>query len=303
MERPARTRMGLLLMMGFALFAPVMDAMAKLIGDSVAVAQIATIRFVAQSILLLPLVILFGWLHKPDLKEIGLHLIRAALLLIATGFFFTALRYLPMAETISIFFVGPFFVLLLGRLFLGEQVGARGYAACAMGFTGALFIIRPGFTSVGQAALFPVVTAVTFAIYLVLTRKMAIRMHPLAMQVYTGFAALALALPVLWVFEGSGVHALDPVWPDRDTALKLVILGVVATFSHVMVSYSLSMAPASVVAPVQYLEIVSATILGFFLFGDIPGPYTYVGVALIVGAGFYVVVGQTGATPRKTAKT
>lgn len=295
----ARTGLGVGLMMGFALFAPVMDALAKVIGDSVAVGQIAATRFVAQSILLFPLTVLFHWLHRPHATEIALHFARAALLLIATGFFFTALRFMPMADTISIFFVGPFFVLLLGRLFLGEVVGARGYAACAVGFTGALFIIQPSFTSVGTAALFPLVTAVTFAIYLVLTRQMATRMHPITMQVYTGFAALALAVPILWAFEGSGVPALDPVWPDDRTLFLLLALGIVATISHVLISFSLSMAPASLVAPVQYLEIVSATVLGFFIFGDLPGPYTYLGVALIVGAGLYVVAGETKPWPRR----
>ncbi|MEO0752345.1 MAG: DMT family transporter [Pseudomonadota bacterium] len=297
----ARTGLGLGLMVAFALFAPFMDALAKLIGDSAAVGQIATIRFVAQSVLLLPLTIMFGWLHRPDLPELGLHMARAALLLIATGFFFTALRFMPMADTISIFFVGPFFVLLLGRLFLGETVSARGYAACAVGFTGALIIIQPKFTTVGPTALFPLVTAVCFAIYLVLTRQMATRMHPITMQVYTGFAALLLAVPVLWAFDGSGIGPLDPIWPDQETLILLLILGVVATISHVMISFALSMAPASLVAPVQYLEIVSATALGFFIFGDVPGPYTYVGVALIVGAGLFVLAGET--RPRRKRVT
>ena len=298
----ARTGMGIGLMVAFALFAPIMDALAKLIGDSAAVGQIAATRFVAQSILLFPLTIIFGWLHKPDLREWGLHFARAALLLIATGFFFSALRYMPMADTISIFFVGPFFVLLLGRMFLGERVNPKGYFACAVGFTGALFIIQPSFANVGTAALFPLVTAVTFATYLVLTRNMAVRMHPITMQVYTGFAALALAVPILWAFNGSGFHPLDPVWPQGDVLLLLLGLGVVATISHVMISFSLSMAPASLVAPVQYLEIVSATALGFYIFGDLPGPYTYVGVALIVGAGLYVVAGETQPKPRRKAK-
>ncbi len=296
-----RTGLGLGLMVAFALFAPFMDALAKLIGDSVAVGQIAATRFVAQSVLLFPLTIVFGWLHRPDLHEIGLHLARAALLLIATGFFFTALRFMPMADTISIFFVGPFFVLLLGRLLLGETVSPKGYAACAVGFTGAMFIIQQSFANVGTAALFPLVTAVGFALYLVLTRQMATRMHPITMQVYTGFAALLLAVPVLWAFDGSGFHPLDPVWPSQEAIILLLILGVVATISHVMISFALSMAPASLVAPVQYLEIVSATALGFFIFGDLPGPYTYFGVALIVGAGLYVVAGET--RPKKARVT
>jgi len=270
MDSSGRTSLGILLMVGFALIAPAMDTCAKLIGDAVAVGQVAATRFVAQCLLLMPLAAAFGWLHRPRAAEAGLHLVRAVLLLVATAFFFTALQYLPIADAISIFFVEPFILTLLGGLILGEPIGPRRYVACAIGFAGAMLIIQPSFQAVGFAAFLPLVTAFCFAFYMILTRRMATRMHPITLQAYTGLAALAIAVPVLAVFDGSGVAALDPAWPEPREMRLLVALGVIATLAHICISFALSLAPASLLAPIQYLEIVSATIFGFYVFGDLP---------------------------------
>ncbi len=288
MDQTNRTSLGILMMVGFAVIAPIMDTCAKLIGDAVAVGQIAAVRFVAQSALLLPLAIFFGWLHRPGKGEMALHLARAALMLIATAFFFTALRYMPIAETISIFFVEPFILTLLGSWLLGEHIGPRRYVACAVGFAGALLIIQPSFREVGFAALLPLVTAFSFAFYMILTRRMVVRMHPITLQAYTGIAALVIAAPLFWAFEGSGFAPLDPVWPETRELWLLIILGLVATLSHVFISFALSFAPASLIAPIQYLEIVSSTILGYYIFSDLPNLLSFLGIALIVASGLYV---------------
>lgn len=288
MEQGARTSLGILLMVAFTMIAPIMDSCAKLIGDAVAVGEVATIRFVAQAVLLTPLAAVMGCLHRPARAECGLHLVRAALLLVATGCFFYALHFMPQADAIAIFFVEPFILTLLGGLLLGEPLGLRRYAACTVGFCGALLIIRPSFQDFGPVALLPLVTACLFAVYMILTRRMATRMHPITLQAYTGLAALVLALPVLFVFDGSGVAQLDPSWPAAREAWLLAGVGVIATLSHICISFALKFAPASVIAPVQYLEIVSATALGYWLFADLPDALSWAGIALIVGSGLFV---------------
>jgi drug/metabolite transporter (DMT)-like permease len=287
-DAPVRPTLGILLMIAFALIAPVMDATAKLIGDAIAVGQVAATRFAVQFVLLLPLALAMGWLHRPGLREAGLHMVRAALILVATACFFTALRSMPIADAIAIFFVEPFILTLLGRLLLGEPVGSRRYIACAVGFAGALLIIQPSFREVGLPALLPLATAVLFAFYMILTRSMATRMHPIALQVHTGLAALALAVPVLWLFDGSGVGPLDPSWPAQREMWLLALLGLIATTTHIFLSFALSVAPASLLAPIQYLEIVSATLVGFWIFGDLPDALSFAGIALIVASGLFV---------------
>ncbi len=283
-----RTTLGIVLMVGFTLLAPLQDTFAKLVGDAVAVGQIAATRFVFQAGLLLPLALAFGWMHRPRAGEIGLHLVRGALLLCATAAFFTALRYMAIADAIAIFFVEPFILTLLGSLLLGEDIGPRRYIACAIGFAGALLIIQPSFQEVGAVAFLPLVTALCFAIYMILTRRMATRMHPITLQVYTGFAALVIALPLLWAFAGTGVAPLDPVWPAPREMQLLVGLGAVATLSHVCISFALSLAPASLLAPLQYLEIVAATFFGYVVFDDLPDALSTAGITLIVASGVFV---------------
>ena len=295
-----RTLYGILLMVGFSLIAPLMDSFAKLIGDAVAVGQIAATRFLVQSAILLPLAALMGWLHRPGRGEMGLHLARSILLMVATAFFFTAVRYMPIADAIAIFFVEPFILTLLGGWMLGEKVGPRRYVACVVGFGGALLIIQPSFQELGGVALLPLVTALCFAFYMILTRRMATQMHPITLQVYTGIAALIVAIPVLWGFNGSGVAPLDPVWPEPRELKLLAALGIVATLSHVCISFALSLAPASVLAPLQYLEIVGATLFGFYIFGDLPDALTFVGIFLIVSSGLYVFLRERALQRRPT---
>ena len=230
----------------------------------------------------------------------GLHLVRSALLMIATACFFTAVRYMPIADAIAIFFVEPFILTLLGAWLLGEQVGMRRYVACTIGFGGAMLIIQPSFQELGAVSLLPLITALLFAFYMILTRRMATRMHPVTLQAYTALAALIIALPVLWSFNGSGIAPLDPSWPEARELKLLAALGVIATISHICISFALSMAPASVLAPLQYLEIVGATFFGFYIFGDLPDALTFVGITLIVGSGLYVFVRERSLNRRPT---
>ena len=288
MDRASRTSLGIILMAGFSIVAPGMDAMVKLIGDAVAVAQVVAVRFVAQVALLLPLAFAFGWLHRPSGGEIRLHLLRAFLLFVATACFFTALRYLPLADAIAIFFVEPFVLTILGGLLLGEQVGPRRYVACAIGFAGAMLIIQPSFEEVGPAAMLPLATALFFALYMIVTRRMATRMHPVTLQIYTGAAALAFSIPLLWLFDGSGVQAFDPSWPESREMKLLIAVGLFATVSHVCISYALSLAPVTLIAPIQYLEIVTAATLGYYIFDDLPDLLTFAGIVLIVASGLFV---------------
>jgi drug/metabolite transporter (DMT)-like permease len=289
-------------MLGFCAIAPMMDAMAKATPTVVPVAQILAARFGFQVIVLVPLVMALRLGHWPPLRDWALHALRGAALLIATGFFFAAVRHMPIANAIAIFFVEPFILTLLGAVFLGEAVGWRRIAACVVGFGGALLVIQPSFANLGPVALFPLGTACFFALYMVLTRSMAGRVHPVALQAHTAVAASAMILPLLIAFDGSGVAAFDPVWPTGLAVWTLLGVGAIATVSHIFLSFALKHAPASVIAPLQYLEIVGATAIGYLAFGDFPNSLTWVGIAIIVGSGLYVfarenAIGQRAKRP------
>lgn len=294
-----RVLLGIALMIGFSLIAPIMDAFAKAASAYVPVGETVAFRFGVQTLLLLPLVLRLADLRWPSMREWGLHLLRAAMILFATAAFFTALGVMPMADSIAIFFVEPFILTLLGGLFLGETIGWRRIIACAVGFGGALLIIRPSFSDFGLVAFLPLLTALLFAFYMVLTRKMAPHNHPVALQFWTAVAACIWIFPALVVFDGTGFAPLDPVMPPAPSWVLLLGVGIAATVSHLFITYALRFAPAGVIAPLQYAEIISAVAIGYLVFNDIPDVQAMIGIAIIVGSGLYVFIRERALTRHK----
>jgi len=280
--------LGILLMLCFCIIAPMMDAAAKLASAHVPTGQIATIRFALQCCLLLPFVFLTGRFYIPDSKETLLHFFRALMILGATSAFFSAIKYLPLADAMAIFFVEPFLLTLLSAIVLKESIGWRRITACAVGFSGALLVIQPSFEAVGWVATYPLITALLFSIYMLLTRSMALTQDPITMQSYTGLAAVIIGVPILWLADGSGSAFLDPVWPPRETLMLFAFIGVTATVSHLCLSFALAYAPASLIAPLQYFEIVTAATLGYFLFSDVTGSMGMLGIVIIIASGLFV---------------
>ncbi len=296
---PDRTIAGILCMIAFTALAPVMDSFAKATPEVIVVGLILAVRFGFQVVTLIPLAIGLRMAHRPGLRESGQHLLRGFLLLLATGLFFSALRYMPIANAISIFFVEPFILTLLGGFLLGEDVGRRRIIACLIGFGGALLVIQPSFADLGWVALMPLGTAFCFAGYMIMTRSMARRIHPITLQGYTAAGATVIIVPLLVVFDGTGNMALDPVVPHGLAIWTLLGVGVTATISHLFISFALRMAPAATIAPLQYLEIVAATGLGYWIFGDFPNALTWVGIATIVGSGLYVFAREQANSIRR----
>lgn len=292
---------GILYMVGFSLIAPLMDALAKATPHDVPVAQILAARFSIQVLVLVPLIWILRQAHRPSPREAALHLARGACLLAATGFFFTALRFIPMAEAISIFFIEPLILTVLSGIFLREDVGVRRISACIIGFIGALLIIQPNFVALGLPALLPLGTAFCFAGYMLLTRSMAQKSSPFTLQAYTAVAASVLILPLLWWFDGSGVIAFDPVWPAGIAVYTLIGVGIMATVSHLFISFALREAPASIIAPVQYTEIIAATLLGWMFFDELPNGLAWVGMTIIIASGLYVFARERKAAQEITA--
>ena len=268
------------------LIAPGIHAIAKGLGDTIAPAQVAFARFFFQLLLLLPLVLLFGGgkIATPSIA----HILRGMLLALATLSFFWALTYMPMADSAAIFFVEPLILTILSAIFLGEPIGSRRIIAVVAGFIGAMVVIRPSFQSVGLPAILPLLAALFFAIYLIITRKMTKFEDARMMQFWVcvfGSITLLLAMMV-------GIHqswaVLIPSWPNRLEWGLLLLLGGIATISHMLAINAIRQAPAGILAPFQYLEILGAMFLGALFFGELPDGVTMLGILIIVSAGLYV---------------
>ena len=281
-----QTARAMAMMIGAMLMLPGIDAIAKWLAGSVSSGQVTWSRFFFQIILMSPLLLRTRgpWLTP----ALWLHAARGTMIAAATLFFFSGLAYLPLADSIAIFFIEPLLVTLLAALFFGEAIHWRRISAIACGFAGAMIVIRPSFAEVGYAAFYPVAAAFCFSFYILLTRKLVKHEDPIRLQFFAGiFGCLVMTLALAWG-TAENVDILSAAWPTRVQWLWLAALGLIATICHLLVVYAYRLAPIGILAPFQYVEILGATVLGLLVFGDFPDALTWLGVAIIVGSGVYI---------------
>ena len=280
------TATAMTMMIAAMLVLPGIDAIAKWLSGTISSGQVTWSRFFFQIILMSPFLLKTkGAWFTPAL---WLHAARGAMIAFATLFFFSGLAYLPLADAISIFFIEPLLVTLMSALFFAEAIHWRRITAICFGFIGALIIIRPTFSAIGYAALYPVGAAFCFSTYILLTRKLVKQEDPIRIQFFAGiFGCLVMSLALLYGNE-SDIDILSAVWPTTDQWLLLGLLGIIATGCHLLVTYAYRLASIGILAPFQYVEIIGATILGLVIFGDFPDAITWFGISIIVASGMYV---------------
>ena len=209
-----------------------------------------------------------------------LQLARAALLVVTICLLFAGFIWLPIAEATVLNFMTPIFVALLSAPILGERVDAHRWLAVAAGFAGVLVIIRPGSEIAHFAALFPLASALSFAGFQLMTRIVSRTDSTLATVFHTGAGTClwaSLLVPFVWQ-PMSGRQ-----W------LGFLALGTLGTGAHICLVRAFTLAPAALVSPFSYTKLLWVTILGFLVFGDLPGTNTAAGSALIIAGGLYVV--------------
>ncbi|MCD1263769.1 hypothetical protein B5M44_20210 [Shinella sumterensis] len=294
--------LGLFLMVLSVLVSPVIDIFAKLAVTAVPATEITFVRLLFQMVVLAPICLMRGTLLDVTWRKMGLHAARGLLMAITMISFVTALAVMEVADAIAIFFVEPIILTILGSIVLKETIGWRRYTACAVGFFGSLLVIRPSLQEVGLIALMPVVAAFSLALFFLLTRLVAQKEDPWSMQFYAGFWGALFAGLLLAVGNSLGIGILTPVMPDLKNTLYIAGAAIAATIAGVLGVYAYRSAPASTLAPLQYLEIVSATVLGWWVFDHLPDAIKWLGIAIIIGSGLYVIwrerqVGKTATIP------
>jgi drug/metabolite transporter (DMT)-like permease len=296
------TLRGALLMVAFCILAPLLDASSKLATAQIPVGQITAARFVFQGLCMLPVILAMRlpWAASP--RDLMLLAARAACLILSTFCFVSSVQFMPIADAIAIVFVMPFILMFLGRVIFGNPIGARRIYASVVGFAGAMLVIQPSLQNYGLVALFPLGCALSFSFYEMATQAMSNRVHPVTMQLHTSIAGTLICLPLLALFNGSGLAELDPVMPDALNWLWLFGVGFWAAVSHLCMTVAMKYASASTLAPLHYLELPMAVFLGYAIWGDFPNLLTWGGIALIVGSGLYIIrhehrAGQTHPMP------
>jgi drug/metabolite transporter (DMT)-like permease len=282
--------LGILLMLGFCVVAPMGDAVAKILGQSIPLGQLLLVRFAVQAIILIPMVWASKLVWRMNGWVLKLAFLRTVLHIFGIGAMFTALQYLPLADAVAIAFVMPFIMLLLGKYILGEDVGARRLIACIVGFIGTLLVVQPSFADVGWPALLPMVVAVNFSFFMLITRQIAKETNPIGLQAVSGVMAVGIMVPALAITAGMGIDALTLIAPTGFEWSMLGAIGVLGTLAHLLMTWSLRYAPSATLAPMQYLEIPIATVIGFWVFKDLPNGLAAVGIAITIAAGVYIIL-------------
>ena len=278
--RPARPLVGIGLMLGAMAVLPLLDVIAKFLGQQgVPVMQIVWARLFFGAWMTLPFALKLVGVRGLVPNMPVMHGVRASFIIAATAFFFWALHYLPIADTLAIFFVQPLVLTLLSPLVLGEHVGLRRWVAVMIGFIGTLIIIRPGFQELNPGVFLALASGTCLAIYLLLTRKIAGSAPAMVTTFYTTLSgAIITSVIVLFVW----------VPPSPSQWGLFVLLSLIANGGHYLIVKSYDHAEASLLAPLAYTEMVMAVLAGWYFFGDFPDIWTFVGVAILIACAIYI---------------
>lgn len=285
-----RPMLGVVLMLGFCVVAPLIDVAAKLAAGFVSVGMVTLARYAVQGVLMGALLGPLGCDARLPRRIWGLMALRAATSLVATFAFVAAVATMPLVDAMAIVYVHPFLVMLLGWALMAEAVGPRRILAAGVGFLGALLVIQPNFAEVGAVALLPLVTAGSFAVYVLATRHLR-GLHPVAMQFHTAWLAVAMGLPAIGLLGGLGGWAPAQLGAVPSAAVWALLgaVGLAASVSHLMMTWALRFAPSATLAPLGYLEIPVVAVLGWLVFADLPGPMALAGIGTVTAAGLYVI--------------
>ncbi|MGQ7828614.1 DMT family transporter [Altererythrobacter sp. Z27] len=217
-----------------------------------------------------------------------LQLARGTCLALSTLAFFSAIYVMPLAETMAITFLSPVLTAILSGPLLGERVRPAVWVASLFALVGVALILRPNLAELGWPALLPLVAAVFFSLMMIAHRASAGQGSALAMQAYMAIVAAPLLVVAALGAKVTGIGGLDFGWPDWDVVLRCAFVAFTATCAHWMVFLGTSRAGASQVAPASYVQMLVATVLGWWWFGDAPDFLTLAGASVIIGAGLFL---------------
>lgn len=270
------------------LIVPVMDIIAKYLSATLPPLEVTFGRFFFQFLICLVLAIVAGRLLRMRGKQPVVNFLRGVLLAAASLCFFTAVKFMSVATAISIFFIEPMVLTILAALILKEQVGIRRIGAILVGLLGAIVILRPNLAEIGLVSLLPVATAFLFSFYLLLNRLYPVEDDLLTIQFGAGLSGALMLGTALLAGNLAGIEGIAFVVPTPYQVGLLALIGLISFAAHGLVVAAFQRGSASLLAPLQYIEIVSATLFGYLVFSDFPDGPTWLGIALIVGSGLYI---------------
>ena len=243
--------------------------------------QVVWMRFVSHAGLNAIVLGPRNFIHALKSTHPGHQFLRGLFLFGATIFNFAALRYLQMDQSVTIFFLAPFFVAVLAGPLLGEWIGWRRLVAVLVGFSGVILVVRPGFGGIHWAVIYSFCSMISYAFYIISTRYLAHYDPPVVTQVYSPLAGMLVMTPLglsVWMWP-----------PDLWTWVMLCATGLWGGVGHYLLIEAHRRAPAPVLAPFSYIGLIFQSGVGYFVFHDVPSPWTAAGGAVIIGSGLYLL--------------
>jgi drug/metabolite transporter (DMT)-like permease len=278
-ELHQNSRRGIALFISGLAFFVIGEALVKLLHEDYGTTQIVWSRYFFHFVLTCLFLSRGSLFNQARSSRPWLHVARSLLMLIATACFFAALQFLALADAIAIAFLAPLLVTAFSIPILGETVGWRRWLAIIIGFGGVMVIIRPGAIGTHWAMFLPLVSAVCYAVYQILTRIAARTDHANTSLFWTsviGVSVTSFLVPFDWNF------------PDTVGWIYMVSLGASYGIGHYLLIRGLEIAPASVVSPFLYTQVIFAAFLGLAIFDEFPDAWTLLGLAIVVCSGLYI---------------
>jgi drug/metabolite transporter (DMT)-like permease len=257
-----------------------LDGSAKWLVGSMPVIMVVWLRFVMHALIAGAVLFPLRGVSLIQSRYLRWHALRAVMFVAMTGINFWALQYLQLTVTSSIFFTVPIIIAVISALFFGERLGWGRWAAILTGFCGVLVIVRPGATQFHPAMLAALVNAALYALFMLMTRRLAAYETAEKIQYLPAVGAAVLLTP----FAIAGWE-----WPDTGLEWTVVcLLGVFGAAGHYLLALAHRYAPASVIAPFVYLQVITMALFGYLVFGDVPAPAVWIGATVVVASGLYL---------------
>lgn len=280
MSSSDRPGLGIALILFSGLVLASHDGISKSLTQFYPVLLVAWGRYVSQSVLMTALFApRMGW-SLVRTKRPWLQFARGLSLVAQSVLFFTALHYIPIGEATAVMFLAPLVVVVLSAFVLKERVSVGVWLSVGCGLLGVLVIVRPGGDLFTPAVLLPLIGALFFAIYQLLTRRLSTTDHPATSNFLTSvLGALLLSASLPWVWQ----------MPSLRDALLMAALGALATTGHMLLTHAYRFASAASLAPFTYGQIICATLVGMLVFGHTPDVLAMLGMSIIISSGMLLV--------------
>jgi drug/metabolite transporter (DMT)-like permease len=270
---------GIGLMLLAMLMFPGLDVLAKTLGaEGQPVMQSVWSRLALGALLTLPLLAAREGRNGLTPRAIPLNMLRGLAIISTTFFFFSAMKFQGIAQTLSLYFVQPILVIGTAPLLLGERMKLSRWLAVVGGFIGVLVIIRPGMIALNPGALLALASGASAAVVILTSRMLASKASALSNTFYTSlWGGIVCTLIMLWQWQA----------PTPTQWLMMFGIAALGTTCNFLIIKAFEWCEASLLAPFGYAEMINAVFLGWLFFGDLPDRWTFVGVAILIGAALY----------------